>query len=111
MNLKLFGYSISLNLLILIGILYLIMVVNALSCSCNIEGFNFDKMKSIKKVVSDATSSVNASASAADQASAKTQMSALQKIYATASDAQKPDILNQMVQLQTASIAKGYSLN
>ena len=37
-NMKLFGYSISLNVLILIGILYLIMVVNALSGSCNREG-------------------------------------------------------------------------
>jgi hypothetical protein len=35
---KLFGYSISLNVLILIGILYLIMVVNALSGTCNREG-------------------------------------------------------------------------
>ena len=35
---KLFGYSISLNVLILIGILYLIMTVNALSGSCNMEG-------------------------------------------------------------------------
>jgi hypothetical protein len=35
---KLFGYSISLNVLILIGVLYLIMVVNALSGSCNREG-------------------------------------------------------------------------
>ena len=33
-----FGYSISLNVLILIGILYLIMVVNALSGTCNREG-------------------------------------------------------------------------
>jgi regulator of protease activity HflC (stomatin/prohibitin superfamily) len=38
MNIKLFGYSISLNVIILIGILYLIMVVNALSGSCNREG-------------------------------------------------------------------------
>ena len=38
MNVKLFGYSISLNVIILIGILYLIMVVNALSASCNMEG-------------------------------------------------------------------------
>ena len=38
MNIKLFGYSISLNVLILIGVLYLIMVVNALSGSCNTEG-------------------------------------------------------------------------
>jgi hypothetical protein len=36
---KLFGYSISLNVIILIGILYLIMVVNALSSSCNREGY------------------------------------------------------------------------
>ena len=35
---KVLGYSISLNVLILIGILYLIMVVNALSSSCSIEG-------------------------------------------------------------------------
>jgi hypothetical protein len=35
---KLFGYSVSLNVLILIGILYLIMIVNALSSSCNKEG-------------------------------------------------------------------------
>ena len=38
MNIKLFGYSISLTVIILIGILYLIMVVNALSASCNREG-------------------------------------------------------------------------
>ena len=38
-------YSISLNVLILIGILYLIMVVNALGGSCNIEGY---KGKSVK---------------------------------------------------------------
>ena len=38
MKLKVFGYSISLNILILIGTLYLIMVVNALSASCNREG-------------------------------------------------------------------------
>lgn len=37
---KLFGYSISLNVLILIGILYLIMVVNAISSSCNREGLS-----------------------------------------------------------------------
>ena len=37
---KLFGYSISLNVLILIGIFYLIMVVNALSGSCNREGLS-----------------------------------------------------------------------
>jgi hypothetical protein len=36
---KVFGYSISLNVLILMGVLYLIMVVNALSGSCNREGF------------------------------------------------------------------------
>ena len=35
---KVLGYSISLNVLILIGILYLIMVVNALSSSCSREG-------------------------------------------------------------------------
>ena len=39
MKLKLFGYSISLNVIILIGVLYLIMVVNALSGSCNREGY------------------------------------------------------------------------
>jgi hypothetical protein len=40
MDIKLFGYSISLNVIILIGILYLIMVVNALSGSCNREGMD-----------------------------------------------------------------------
>jgi len=40
---KIFGYSISINVLILIGILYLIMVVNALSSSCNREGLNIGK--------------------------------------------------------------------
>jgi len=40
MNIKLFGYSISLNVLILIGILYLIMLVNALSGACNREGMD-----------------------------------------------------------------------
>lgn len=35
---KLFGYSISINVITLIGILYLIMVVNAISASCNMEG-------------------------------------------------------------------------
>jgi len=39
---KVFGYSISINVLILLGILYLIMVVNALSASCNREGLLFD---------------------------------------------------------------------
>jgi len=38
---KLFGYSISLNVLILIGVLYLIMTVNAVSSSCNREGMDF----------------------------------------------------------------------
>ena len=38
---KLFGYSISLNVLILMGLLYLIMVVNALSASCNMEGLMY----------------------------------------------------------------------
>jgi hypothetical protein len=35
---KLLGYSIDLNIIILIGILYLIMVVNAISGSCKREG-------------------------------------------------------------------------
>jgi hypothetical protein len=35
---KLLGYSIDLNIIILIGILYLIMVINALSGSCKREG-------------------------------------------------------------------------
>ena len=42
---KLFGYSISLNVLILIGILYLIMVVNALSSSCNREGLSASEIR------------------------------------------------------------------
>ena len=43
---KLFGYSISLNVLILIGVLYLIMVVNALSGSCNREGLSANDVAS-----------------------------------------------------------------
>ena len=43
MNMKLFGYSISINVIILIGILYLIMVVNAISGSCNKEGIKNGK--------------------------------------------------------------------
>lgn len=38
MDVKLFGFSISLNLIILIAILYVIMTVNAITCACN-EGF------------------------------------------------------------------------
>jgi hypothetical protein len=49
-NMKVFGYSISLNVLILIGILYLIMVVNALSGSCNREGLIGIKNKINKKI-------------------------------------------------------------
>jgi hypothetical protein len=49
MNIKLFGYSISLNVLILIGILYLIMVVNALSASCNMEGLKGPAGKAMRK--------------------------------------------------------------
>jgi hypothetical protein len=49
---KLFGYSISLNVLILIGVLYLIMVVNALSGSCNREGMKTQaEWKAIKKTI------------------------------------------------------------
>ena len=47
MNVKLFGYSISLNVIILIAILYLIMVVNAITCSCN-EGFKRSSRKRSK---------------------------------------------------------------
>ena len=43
MDITFFGYSISLNVLILIGILYLIMIVNALSSSCNMEGMKLNK--------------------------------------------------------------------
>lgn len=45
MNIKLLGYSISLNIIILIGIFYLIIVVNALSGSCNREGFTNAELK------------------------------------------------------------------
>ena len=42
---KLLGYSIDLNILILIGILYLIMVVNAISGSCKREGMYGSNIK------------------------------------------------------------------
>ena len=55
---KLFGYSISLNVIILIGILYLIMVVNALSSSCNREGYvlpsDRDNLVDLMKDINDA---------------------------------------------------------
>ena len=51
MDVKLFGFSISLNLIILIAILYLIMTVNAITCACN-EGFD-SKLKIDKNKKSD----------------------------------------------------------
>ena len=48
MNVKLFGYSISLNVIILIAILYLIMTVNAITCACN-EGFKFGRKRRYKR--------------------------------------------------------------
>ena len=51
MNIKLFGYSISLNVIILIGILYLIMVVNALSGSCNREGMEVPDNREIQNKI------------------------------------------------------------
>jgi hypothetical protein len=51
MNVKLFGYSISINVLILIGILYLIMVVNALSASCNMEGLTDKEAQGIANAI------------------------------------------------------------
>ena len=53
MKIKLFGYSISLHVLILIGIFYLIMVVNALSSSCNREGRKGRKKKKKKDSSAD----------------------------------------------------------
>ena len=53
---KLFGYSISINVLILIGVLYLIMTVNAVSGSCNREGMNFkdrDRFRERKETYED----------------------------------------------------------
>ena len=42
---KFLGYSIDLNIIILIGILYLIMVVNAISGSCKREGLNISQAR------------------------------------------------------------------
>lgn len=39
MNLELFGFKLSLEILILIGIIYLVMIVNTLYGCCNMEGF------------------------------------------------------------------------
>ena len=58
MKLKVFGYSISLNILILIGTLYLIMVVNALSASCNREG-NAKSDKKVKQATYNALKKIN----------------------------------------------------
>lgn len=38
MNISVFGFSISVEVLILIGIIYLILVVNTLTSCCNIPG-------------------------------------------------------------------------
>jgi len=38
MDISLFGYKINLEILILIGIVYLIMVVNTISSTCNVHG-------------------------------------------------------------------------
>jgi hypothetical protein len=39
MNVELFGFKLSLEVLILIGIIYLVMIVNTLHGCCNAEGF------------------------------------------------------------------------
>ena len=39
MNLELFGFKLSLEIIILIGIIYLVMIVNTLYGCCNMEGF------------------------------------------------------------------------
>ena len=58
MNVKLFGYSISLNLIILIAILYLIMTVNAITCACN-EGFVKRRKKPLRAGVSPTPPSIS----------------------------------------------------
>ena len=57
MNIKLLGYSISLNIIILIGIFYLIIVVNALSGSCKREGFTKAELM-LKKQLDQKSSTV-----------------------------------------------------
>ena len=52
MKIKLFGYSISLNVLVFMGILYLIIVLHAVSGACNMEGMSSSD-KQILKDVSD----------------------------------------------------------
>ena len=52
MNIKIFGYSISLNVLILMGILYLIIVLHAISGSCDMEGMSTADTTLLKNVSS-----------------------------------------------------------
>lgn len=48
MNISILGFSVSVEILILIGIIYLIMVINTLSSCCNVpgmlEGFEMNGM-------------------------------------------------------------------
>ena len=82
MNIKLFGYSISLNVLILIGILYLIMVVNALSASCNMEGLKGPAGKAKRKK--------NKEEEEAEQRAAMVIQNELNKIASVANNMPKP---------------------
>jgi hypothetical protein len=50
MRIKLFGYSISLKVLMLMGILYLIIVLHAISAACNMEGMSSSDTQILKDV-------------------------------------------------------------
>ena len=50
MKIKLFGYSISLNVLVFMGILYLIIVLHAVSGACNMEGMSSSDTQILKDV-------------------------------------------------------------
>ena len=85
---KLFGYSISLNVLILIGVLYLIMVVNALSASCNTEGLTLNTTPLTADTVSKELNNL---------------MSAVKKAKKPLSAQDKEDITKRIYELKSAT--------
>jgi hypothetical protein len=76
---QLFGYSISLNVLILIGVLYLIMVVNALSSSCNREGMAPMQTQQMNKVSLQTIASIKSQIQTAISQNAPNKLTATQK--------------------------------
>ena len=85
---KLFGYPISVNVIILIGILYLIMIINALSASCNREGLSMgqkarDAQHAAAAAAQEAASAQEAAQLADRQAAAAQQVLSAKQVLAS----------------------------